>query len=159
LPPLRKAAERYEQVFTNPIKKMKALIEKINNKMLPVIFLLGTFFAIVQHIETQTWGINKTVGWAWDLTPIGWLVFILSSIAFFFFYLILILLKSKPNKTLSIIQVILIIIVGSLHKELGDGIIFLLNLLVGIIFLINIIVTITRKRKIDSIKPAHNSSL
>ena len=142
----RHVTDKYIQT---PLFKMKTLIEKINIKLLPFFVLLGTFFAVVSHIETGTWGINKTVGWAWDFSPIGWLIFMFSSIAFFFFYLILKFLKSKPNQTLSIIQALLFIIIVGLQEKLGNSSVCLLNLLTGIVFLLNVVVTLTRKRKID----------
>ena len=50
-----------------------------------IVFLAILFFASAQ----ETWGLNKTVGWAWDLTNINWWIGVLLALLFFILVIIL----------------------------------------------------------------------
>lgn len=57
-----------------------------------ILFLLAIIvvLAIIFFAKSQeTWGMNRTVGWAWDLTNINWWIGITLPLAFFILIIIL----------------------------------------------------------------------
>lgn len=113
-----------------------------------VLFIIFFTTFVTGESEIGAWGINKTVGWAWDLTPINLLIFLSTSTIFLLLYSILTLLKYRTNKTLSIIQVILMVTIAIFYKPIGQYILFLLNFLSIIIFISNLIWVIKNRNNI-----------
>ena len=105
-----------------------------------IFFLLISYFVIgtiIINITGQT-GINKTVGWAWDLTS-----FIIPlSIIYFSTYIVLFILKIKPNLLFSILSILLL-----LFSVLFQNYITVFFLISFLIFLSNVIFSIYLKFK------------
>ena len=105
-----------------------------------IFFLLISYFVIgtiIINITGQT-GINKTVGWAWDLTS-----FIIPlSIIYFSTYSTLFILKIKTNMLFSILSILLL-----LFSVLFQNYITVFFLISFLIFLSNVIFSIYLKLK------------
>jgi len=98
------------------------------------IFVIGTIFINVTGIT----GINKTVGWGWDITS----YIIPLSIIYFSTYLTLYLLKIKPNLIFSILSIALLVGCFKFYN-----LIFVLFLTSILLFLSNCIYSIYLKFK------------
>lgn len=98
--------------------------------------------------DMGTWGINKTVGWAWDLISINLYFFIFSSTLFVFTYLILVLLNYRINKILTSIQFLLMILIMILFMTISPLIILVLNILAIAIFFSNLVWIIISVKKL-----------
>ncbi|PDS21926.1 hypothetical protein B0A77_14745 [Flavobacterium branchiophilum] len=97
-------------------------------------FVIGT---IIINITGET-GINKTVGWAWDLTS-----FIIPlSLIYFSTYSALVLMKIKTNMLSSILSILLL-----LFSVLFKNYITVFFLISFLIFLSNVIFSIYLKFK------------
>jgi hypothetical protein len=83
-------------------------------------------------------GINKTVGWAWDITK----YIIPLSITYFSTYLTLYLLKIKPNLIISILSIVLLVVCFKFYN-----LIFILFISSILLFLSNCIYSIYLKFK------------
>ena len=83
-------------------------------------------------------GINKTVGWAWDITS----YIIPLSIIYFSTYLTLYLLKIKPNLFISILSIVLLIVCFKFFN-----LIFILFIISILLFLSNCMYSIYFKFK------------
>ena len=83
--------------------KVKKLFE---TKMYLIILLCLPL--LIRFTEIENYGINKTVGWAYDIS--GFTMYFVKYIVFAFFigYLFLAIIKAKTNFILSIIHFILI---------------------------------------------------
>jgi hypothetical protein len=93
--------------------------------------------AIIFNIDENI-GINKTVGWAWDLTS-----FIIPlSIIYCSTYLTLYLLKIKPNLIISILSIVLLVVCFKFYN-----LIFLLFISSILLFLSNCMYSIYLKFK------------
>ncbi len=122
--------------------------------LIPFIFGVIALFIFLNTdaMGTGTWGINKTVGWAWDLSNFNFLQFILYPI-YLVVYGILCLFKVRTNYWLTIIHFGLILY--SLFSFMNSDfslIPFFLTILSFIIFLINTIYSIKFKLKKTSLK-------
>lgn len=73
------------------------------------ILAIILFTAISYTGAVGTWGVNKTVGWAWEFADIASLLSILSIILFVIGYVILWILRMRLNKIVSIIQLSLLL--------------------------------------------------
>jgi len=105
-----------------------------------IFFLLISYFVIgtiIINITGQT-GINKTVGWAWDLTSL----IIPLSIIYFSTYSTLFILKIKTNMLFSILSILLL-----LFSVLFQNYIIVFFLISFLIFLSNVIFSIYLKLK------------
>ena len=98
------------------------------------IFIIGTIFINVTGIT----GINKTVGWAWDITS----YIIPLSIIYFSTYLTLYFLKVKTNLIFSILSIVLLIVCFKFYN-----LIFVLFISSILLFLSNCIYSIYLKFK------------
>ena len=74
--------------------------------LLSPILLLLIYFLFNQN-KVETWGVNKTVGWAWDITDFIFIYFPLY-LLFLISYGILSAFKIKTHLTISIIHILLI---------------------------------------------------
>jgi hypothetical protein len=83
--------------------KVKNLFE---TKMYLIILLC--FPLLIRFSEIENYGLNKTVGWAYDIS--GFTMYYVKYIVFAFFigYLFLSIIKAKTNFVLSIVHFILI---------------------------------------------------
>lgn len=131
----------------------KREINQTFQRLLIIIFIMFLLAFITSKNDIGTFGINKTVGWAWDLIPLNLAVFVSTSTIFLLMYFVLILLRIQTNRTFSVIQIVLIIAIALLYisiamfyNPMGQFIIFILNLLSIIIFVFNL-VWIVRNRK------------
>jgi hypothetical protein len=82
--------------------------------LLPLIGAITSILAIVLFAIISgtgaigTWGVNKTVGWAWDFADTASLLSILSMLLFVIGYAILGIVGMKLNKIVSIIHLCLL---------------------------------------------------
>ena len=79
-----------------------------------LVFLFGLGFILAYLFgDEQSYGINKTVGWAYDFSNQGFytaLIFTISQILFIIGYLIIFLLRRKTNYYISIAHFEIIIL-------------------------------------------------
>ena len=97
------------------IKALQQLIKFLKITFTKYLFLLLLIFWILslQFGETSTYGISKTVGWAYnvnDLQFVNAVVFPLSQILFLFGYLVIMTFRRKTNFYLSLGHFLLIFI-------------------------------------------------
>ena len=101
----------------------------------PIIIAIGlVFFGLITF---ETWGINKTVGWAWDITNFNLIQFPMY-ILYLIIYGVLFAFKIKTQYRLSILHLILIVIPNILI--VNNNLVFvtlLVSLLSCIVFFIN----------------------
>jgi len=87
--------------------------EKLLKKRMFLLVLIsfGILFLFVST-ESETFGINKTVGWQYDIT--NWLTFVKSIVilGFLFGYGLLMIFRKETNRNLSIVHLITIWILG-----------------------------------------------
>jgi hypothetical protein len=108
---------------------------------------MKTLLQIFQ-IEIGTWGLNKTVGWAWDLSSLGFLFNLLLLVVFLISYLILLLFKIRFNKTLGFIQIAIILFIGFTSPfQQFPNFNAALNVISVLLLIINIFLSIAKKRK------------
>ncbi|KGO79298.1 hypothetical protein Q762_14480 [Flavobacterium cauense R2A-7] len=118
---------------------MTKLFDNLFQKRMFLLVLLIYIFFIF-FIMPKDYGINKTVGWAWDFYEFySPLIFISLFYLFFIFYSIIALCKWKTNKTISIVHFITILISIYFFEFYSFGFLQLCNFLSILLFLINII--------------------
>jgi hypothetical protein len=134
---------------------MKITFEIFERKLFILFILIQTFILLINigKPSVEIWGINRTVGWAYDLTLPNLIITWSISLLFTLIYFALSIFKKKTNRIISVVHIVAYGITLFAYKFLDEGIIFLLNLLSIIIFLINVTWTLVSKK----IKPAHNS--
>ncbi len=124
-------------------------ISKIYQQRLLILFsIVMVAVFITNDGKMGTYGINKTVGWAWDLLSINFSILIFSSILFLFTYLILSLLKYRINKIFILVHLVLMILIMVLFMTISPLIILILNILAIAIFFTNLVWTIIRAKKL-----------
>lgn len=109
---------------------------------LPLLFsIIGCVIALLNNGNVQTWGFNKTVGWAWDLTNSFYWSFFLYPV-YLVVYTILALLKTKTNYTFSVIHFCLIVIpivtmftfpIIGLYAPFFSFLVFIINIVYSLI--------------------------
>ena len=105
-----------------------------------VLLLLVTFFVIGTIVfQFKEFGINKTVGWAWDISS----YIIPLSIIYISTYLALYFLKVKTNLVVSIVSILSLLVCVILNDSLFI-IVFLISIL---LFLSNCIYAVILKFK------------
>lgn len=122
------------------IKKPKYILV-----LLPSL-LLAYFLYSTIGLGIGTWGMNRTVGWAWDVNI--HLPFIIALLFCFLSYTILLLLKCRPNKILTIINTVLLALTAATYF-LRDGMWFVAtmlgSMLVVVLCLVNTMVSTYNK--------------
>jgi hypothetical protein len=105
--------------------------------MVIVLLLVNILYNLFTR-RYKEYGINKTVGWAWNITDFSPIIFLLSFYLFLMVYGIIALSKRKTNFNFSILH--LIIIIGSLIllEKNEKGYLMIFNLLSLIVFFINL---------------------
>lgn len=109
-----------------------------------LIFILINLFTKNYH----HYGINKTVGWAFDITEFSPLIFLFSFYSFLFVYGILTLSKIETNRTISIGHVIVISISSIVLENNSNGFLMICNCVSIILFLVNIFKSLETHKKI-----------
>ena len=125
------------------------ITSKLFERKLFVLFILVQTIHLVINIgkpNIGTWGINKTVGWAYDLTMPNLIITWTISLLFTLTYFALSIFKKKTNSIISIVHIITYGIILLTYKFLDEGIIFFLNFLSIIIFLVNVAWTLVCKK-------------
>lgn len=118
-----------------------------------VIVLLLIFVCIKLFGENYMYfGINKTVGWAFNITDFSPIIFLITFYSFLFVYGILALSKKETNMIISIGHVIVISISAILLENSSNGFLMILNCLSVILFVLNIFKSVKQKNQ-----SAHNS--
>lgn len=122
--------------------KLNELVKRRMFLLTLILFVFLGYFGGIQNI-----GINKTVGWAWDI--IGWVYFIKVYFLpiFIIGYGILALLKYSTHKNLSIIHLFIIAMTLILDDTISItmNIIVTLNLISLFVFLLNFIWSIRNR--------------
>jgi len=112
--------------------KLIAILRNLFTTKMYLILLLDFLF-LIKFSETETYGINKTVGWAYDLSGFSFfIVFIL--FGFFIGFAFLALLKAKTHSILSVVFFALISFC-TLYQDGYQNMILIDNLLMISIFL------------------------
>ena len=125
-------------------------IRKIYQKRIFVLMILLYFINAFLTSE-KTIGINKTIGWAWDISYWSLFVSIISIPIFIIGYGLLAFFKYKTNKRLSIVHLIIVLITIILYSKALIGIILTLILLLQltsfILFSMNIVWSIKNRKQ------------
>ena len=100
--------------------------------LIVVFVLINLFTKNYKH-----YGINKTVGLAFDITEFSSLTFLFSFYFFLFIYGILAVIKKETNLIISIVHTIMIIVSAILLENSENGFLMIFNCLSIIIFLLN----------------------
>lgn len=126
---------------------MTKLFDNIFQKrMFLLILLIYILFSL--FTMQKEFGINKTVGWAFDFYEImSTLIFIFLFFLFFILYSIIAICKWRTNKTISMIHIATILISIYFFEIYRIGILQLCNFLSVLIFLINVIWTFNNRKK------------
>lgn len=125
-----------------------AFAEFLKKRMFLLVLISSLMFFPWATTETETFGINKTVAWEWDISI--WLPFIkfLSIILFITVYGLLIAFKKETNLILSAMHLIVILVLVVLNRFYPIQVkeMFFLYVLAILVFLINVIWAIRNKR-------------
>lgn len=130
----------------------------------PLIAVITTILAIIVFVLISgsgvvgTWGVNKTVGWAWDFADTASLLSIVSILLFVIGYMVLWILGMRLNKIVSIIHLCMLFalpVVWMVERINYEYLLTFLTALGGIIFLISntifaIVYKLADKQKISS---------
>ncbi len=119
----------------------------VTHRTILLLLLILLVFVLVASDLQGTWGLNKTVGWAWDLSNLQWWWGVLVWIGFILGYALLAVFRIATDLVLSSIQ--LITFIGSLFflrfysfdPSWGPGLVVLTN----VIFVINLAVSLRRR--------------
>lgn len=113
----------------------------------PIIVVVGLVFLGIIAIET--WGINKTVGWAWDFTNFNLVQFPLY-ILFLLSYGTLSILRIRTQFTISIIHVLLIALsLLTFSYQNYSYLTLCFSILSSLFFITNISLSIKNRKSID----------
>lgn len=114
----------------------------------PILLLLMYF--LFDKNTVANWGVNKTVGWAWDITDFIFIYFPLY-LLFLISYGILFVFKIKTHLTISIIHILLItipILTFSNYNNNYNYVTFYSIVLSVVFFITNIMISL-KNRKYD----------
>lgn len=115
--------------------------------LFPILFLAIAVFVIVNTADMETWGMNKTVGWTWDIANSNFIQFFLYPV-YLFGYGLLFLFKVRTNYRLSLLHFGLIIISAVIFSYSSLSFVtFCLTFLSFLVFITNIVYSITVKLK------------
>ena len=103
-----------------------------------VIILILVFILINLFTKNyQHYGINKTVGLAYNITEFSPLIFLFTFYIFLFIYGILALSKKETNLAISIVHTIMIIVSAILLENSNNGFLMIFNCISIIVFILN----------------------
>ena len=125
---------------------MMSITELIEKRMF--LLILATILLSIILGGGHPVGINKTVGWAWDVS--NWMYwFVYLNWIILFGYGFLSLKKYRSNRYLSGVHLILILVSFLINELLYFNInmIVIFNTVIIIIFIINLIISVSAKRK------------
>jgi hypothetical protein len=119
----------------------------MNNKLINWLFQKGVFLIvlivfIMFNIFSKFEGLNKTIGWGWNL--FNDLLFISPYIYIFLFYLFLVvyasltITKKETNKFYSILHLVIISVSAFILENYHWEILLFLNLISSSVFLLNV---------------------
>lgn len=112
-------------------------------RFLALLLALQIGILVLKSGSVGTWGVNKTVGWAWDFTNFLFLATPLL-IVYLLTYLLFFVFKVKQQTILSLLSVILILINFSFTNNIFALVAFLSSIF---LFLVNCIYSIYHKFK------------
>lgn len=115
--------------------------------LLSPILLLIIYFLFNQN-TVETWGMNKTVGWAWDIIDLIFIYFPLY-VLFLISYGILFAFKIKTHLTISRIHILLIAIPIFTFSNYNYIYVTFYSIVLSIIFFIANIIISLKRRKYD----------
>lgn len=134
------------------MRLLRYLFQKRVVLILLLIFILVNLFTK----NYKHYGINKTVGWAFDITNFSPAIFLFSFYSFLLCYALLALNKKETNLLFSILHVLIISISAMLLETRNNGFLTIFNIISIILFLVNIFKSL-KKRKQSHVQSAHNS--
>lgn len=111
-----------------------------------IVILIVTFYTTI-FICSKTFGefgINKTVGWAWDITKFIYFFDLFLFLTYTLIYSILFLLKVRTNTVFTVLSFVFIILVTVFKESAMISVFYMTSLL---IFLSNVIYSIYLKFK------------
>lgn len=115
------------------MKFIRCFFQKRMVIILFLIFILINLFAK----NYKHYGINKTVGWAFDITEFSPVIFLFSFYSFLIVYGILALSKKETNLKISIAHTIIISVSTILLENSNNGFLMIFNCISIIVFLLN----------------------
>ncbi len=118
---------------------MKTIRPFFRNRLVALLLIVLIVSIFVSNVEVGTWGFSKTVGWAWDLTPINLFFFCCVTVMSLLFYAASALLTFRTNKTLVRIQFTLIASTALFFKTFDVFIVLVLNVLSLVIFIVSVL--------------------
>lgn len=131
---------------------MKTTAPLFQNKVFALFFVLLALIFMASQVEIGTWGLNKTVGWAWDLMPINLFLLVGNAVVFVLMVALSLGLSFRMNKSVSMLQAILIIAACTSLMSWNAFLILGMNGFLIVLFFVNLIWTIKR-RQIDRSNP------
>ena len=114
---------------------MKSFYYLFQRRMVIVLFLIYILMNLLTHFKSI--GVNKTVGWAFDLSYFSLSIFSFSFYVFLLAYGILALTKKETNMTFSVVHVIIICLSIILLEKAQLDLLMMFNCLSIVVFLIN----------------------
>ncbi|RXR18869.1 hypothetical protein [Flavobacterium stagni] len=128
------------------------ILQYLFQKRIVIVLLLILVFINLFNENYIHFGINKTVGWAFDITDFSPIIFLITFYSFILIYGILALSKKETNMKISIGHVIVVSISAILLENRNAGLLTILNCLSVILFVMNIFKSLKQKNQ-----SAHNS--
>lgn len=112
-------------------------------RFLGLLLVMQLAVLVFKSASVETWGVNKTVGWAWDFTNIIFLAKPLLTV-YLLTYFLLFAFKVKQQLALSLLSIILLLIIFTFPSDIFAILAFLSSI---ILFLVNCIYSIYHKFK------------
>lgn len=132
---------------------MKILHYLFQKRMVIVLFMVFVLINLLTE-NYKHYGINKTVGWAFDITEYSPIIFLLSFYSFLLVYGILALSKKETNIAISIGHIVIISISTILLENKNNKVLMICNCISIILFLLNTFKSLKTHKQ-----STHNNSL
>ncbi|EJL59836.1 hypothetical protein PMI10_04022 [Flavobacterium sp. CF136] len=134
---------------------MKLIRYFFQKRMVIILFLIFILINLFTK-NYKHYCINKTVGWAFDITEFSLLIFLFSFYSFLFVYGIFALSKKETNLTISIGHAIIISVSAALLDNNNNGFLMIFNCISIIVFLLNMFKSLKTHKKLNK-QTVHNS--
>ncbi len=111
-----------------------------------ILFMLCAYVLAVNGFK-ESWGFNKTVNWAWDVSNMQWWLGVLIWIGFMLGYALLAVFKVTTNIVLSSLQLLLLICTLIILRFYGfdQSLVLVVLWCTNGIFILNMVVSIRHK--------------
>ena len=125
---------------------MKLIRYFFQKRMVIILFLIFILINLFTK-NYKHYGINKTVGWAFNITEFSPLIFLFSFYSFLFVYGILALSRKETNLTISIGHAIIISVSAILLENGNNKFLLIFNCISIALFLLNIFIRFTKHKR------------